>query len=92
MTFLSELPLSLSDSEVMQEQRSDPSLKGLFERVLPTPEITSAANGYFLCNEVLFRKWVPVGEDSVKGDVFPLVVPDKFCPLVLKVAHDKSSR
>ncbi len=73
----------------MQEQRSDSSLKELFERVLPASEISSAASGYFLCNELLFRKWVSVGEDFVKDDVFQLVVPVKFRPLVLKVAHDK---
>lgn len=85
---LSELPLSLFQSEVVQEQRNDPYLKELF--VLPAPEIASAANGYFLFNELLFRKWVSVGEDTVKGDIFQLVVPDKIHPLVLKVAHDES--
>lgn len=67
----------------MQEQRNDPYLKELI--VVPAPEIASAANGYFLFNELLFRKWVPEGEDTVKGGVFQLVVPDKICPLVLRV-------
>lgn len=39
-------------------------------------------------NEMLFRTWVPVSEDGVKCDVFQVVVPLKFRPLVLKVAHD----
>ncbi|KAG7501971.1 hypothetical protein JOB18_010825 [Solea senegalensis] len=39
---LSELPVSLSHSEVVQEQSNDPSLKELFERVLPSSEISSA--------------------------------------------------
>lgn len=86
---LSELPLSLSQSEVVRVKRNDPSLKGLFERVLPATEIASAANGCLLFNELLFRKWVPVGEHTVKGDIFQLVVPDKMRPLVLKVAHDE---
>ena len=86
---LSELPVSLSHSEVVQEQSDDSSLTQLFERVLPASEISSAANGYFLHNGLLFRKWVPVGENCVDADVFQMVVPTKFRPLVLKVAHDE---
>ena len=66
---LSELPLPLSQSEVVQEQHSDSSLKATFECVLPASEISNAANCYYLHN-YLFRKWVPVGEDCVKSDVF----------------------
>lgn len=86
---LSDIPISLSHNEVMKEQCEDPSLKKLFERILPVSEIASAASGYFLCNDLLFRKWVPVGEDAVKVDIFQLVFPSKICPLVLKVAHDQ---
>ena len=86
---LSELPLSLSRSEVVQEQHSDSSLKETFERVLPISEICNTANGYFLHNDLLVRKWVPIDEDCVKSDVFQMVVPVKFHPLVLKVAHDE---
>lgn len=32
------------------------------------------ASGNFLCNDLLFRKWVPVREDTLKADVFQLVV------------------
>jgi len=64
-------------------------LREMFERVLPVSEINSAANGYFLQNEVLYRKWLPIGEDCVENEVFQLVVPAKFCHLVLEVAHEK---
>ena len=74
---LSELPLSLSHSEAVQEQHSDPSLNNIFEHVLPTSEISNAANGYFSHNDLLFRKWVPDGEDCVKSDVFQMVMPVK---------------
>lgn len=50
MPSLSDLPLSFSHSEVVQEQREDPSLKGLYERALPVSEIASAASGFFLSN------------------------------------------
>ncbi len=86
---LAELPLSLSHGEVVQEQRNDVSLKEIFQCVLPALEIGNVASGYFLHEELLFRKWVPVSEDGVKGDVFQVVVPARFRPLVLKVAHDE---
>lgn len=53
---LSELPLLMPHSEIVQEQHSD-SLKEILEHVLPTSEISSAENGYFLHNEWLFGKW-----------------------------------
>ncbi|KAK0154199.1 Pro-Pol polyprotein [Merluccius polli] len=84
-----ELPLSLSHSEVVQEQCNDVSLKEIFERVLPASEISNVATGYFLHNSLLIRKWVPVSEDGVKNDVYQIVFPTKFCSLVLKVAHDE---
>ena len=66
---------SLSRSAVVQEQYSDSSLKETFKCVLPASEISNAANGYFLHNDLLFRKWVPVGEHCVKIDVLQTVVP-----------------
>lgn len=39
-------------------------------------------------NGLLFRKWVPHSENCVDADVFQMVVPVKFRPLVLKVAHN----
>lgn len=87
---VSELPLSLSHWEVVQEQRSDLSLKQVFGRVLSASEISSVANAYYVYNDVLFRKWIRVAEEDVmRGDGFQLLVPAKFCPLVLKVAHDE---
>ena len=53
-------------------------------------EVSSAASGYFLQNVVLVRKWVALGYDNVGEAVFQVVVPVKFCPQVLKVAHDES--
>lgn len=36
-------------------------------------------NGFVLHNELLFRKWVPVGKDGVKKGDFQMVVPSMFC-------------
>lgn len=86
---LSELPLSLSHSEMVQEQCNDVTLKEIFECILPASEISNVATGYFLHNSLLVRKWVPVSEDGVKNYVFQIAVPTKFRSLVLKVAHDE---
>lgn len=87
---LSNFPLSVPQSELLQEQIGDLSLKELFERVLSAAEIKSAASGYFLRNGLLFRKWIGVNSDCVGDAIFQLVVPAKFRPLVLKIAHDES--
>ncbi|XP_039514899.1 uncharacterized protein LOC120469791 [Pimephales promelas] len=87
---LSDFPLSVSVSELLQEQQSDPSLKEMFDRVVSATVISSAGSGYFVRNGVLFRKWVTLGNDFVGDPVFQLVVPAKFRSLVLKVAHDES--
>lgn len=81
---LAELPggsvsgFSLSCGEVVQEQCNDVSLKEIFRCVLPALEISNVASGYFLHKELLFRKWVPVGEDGLKDVFFQVVVPAKF--------------
>ena len=85
----SKLPLSLSHSEMVQEQCNDVSLKEILDRVLPASEIRNVASGYFLHNSLLVRKWVPVSEDGVKNEVFQIVFPTKFRSLILKVAHDE---
>ncbi len=87
---LSDFPLSVLKSELVQEQSVDLSLKEIFDCVLPAAEVHSAASGYLLQSGLLFRKWVAVGGDCVGEAVFQLVVLAKFRPLVLKAAHDES--
>lgn len=56
------IPLqTISKTELIQAQKSDPSLKVLFESVLPTADMASAAQGYFVQGEVLVRKWCAQG-------------------------------
>lgn len=56
---MSDNPLSVSYSDLVKEQQADSSLKELFDSVLSAEEARSAANGYFLQDGLLVRKWVP---------------------------------
>ncbi|KAG1932777.1 hypothetical protein F2P79_020923 [Pimephales promelas] len=48
----SDFPLSVSVSELLQEQQSYPSLKEMFDRVVSATVISSAGSGYFVRNGV----------------------------------------
>lgn len=56
---------SVSRSELVAERENYSSLKELFDKVFPLGEISSSAHGYFLQEDLLFRKWVPHGEAVV---------------------------
>ncbi|XP_034068768.1 uncharacterized protein LOC117544077 [Gymnodraco acuticeps] len=86
---LSDFSVLLTHHEVGEEQRQDSSLKDLFDCVKPVAQGENTSSGYMLHNDLLFRRWVPVAVDGGGTEVFQLVVPTKFCPLVLKVAHDE---
>ncbi|XP_054882238.1 uncharacterized protein LOC129356701 [Poeciliopsis prolifica] len=49
----SNIPLSISQSDLGQEQRSDPTIQHLFQSALPAEEMQNHAHGYFVENEVL---------------------------------------
>lgn len=86
-----ELPIPLqttSKTELVQAQKSDPSLKILFESVSPAADMESAAQGYFVFGDVLVRKWCAQGEDFVGKPTVQIVVPLKFRDAVLKASHD----
>ncbi|XP_030271930.1 uncharacterized protein LOC115581177 isoform X1 [Sparus aurata] len=80
------LPVSCSD--LIQEQKDDPTLQVLFCQVLPDHEVESAACGYFLQDGILVRKWVPHGECFVGDEIVQVVLPLKRRPTVLQIAHD----
>ncbi len=82
--------LSVSRSDLVAEQRADPSLNQLFEAVLSPEDGNSAASGYLLQGELLVRKWLSHGEDFLGKPVFQIVVPAKFRDEVLKTSHDQS--
>ena len=58
---LSVFPLSVSRSELADQQRKDPSIQELLAQVRPESEMSSAVHGYFLQEGVLVRKWLPQG-------------------------------
>lgn len=60
---MSDFPLSMPQSELMQEQVCESFLKELFDCVLSAAEIKSAATSYFLHNGLLFRKGVVLDSD-----------------------------
>ena len=60
----------MSRSELVAEQENDDSLKELFDKVLSLGEILRSAQGYFIQEGLLFRKWVPHGEAFVGEPVF----------------------
>lgn len=69
---------SISHSELVQEQKSDPSVKALFERVSPAGDMEIAAQEYFVQSVVLVRKWHAQVNMSVGKPVVQIVVPAKF--------------
>lgn len=87
--FFPDSLLSVSRSDLVTEQRADPTLRELYGRVVTTAEGSSVANGYLLQEGLLVRKWVPHGESVVGNPVFQVVVPAKFRAEVLRTSHDK---
>ena len=87
---LSDVPISVSQSELVAEQQSDASIRGLFAGLLTGSEVKDSANGYFLDKGLLVRKWGPCGELGAGEPVFQVVVPAKYRDLVLKLSHDQS--
>ena len=87
---LSNCPFSVSRSELVKEQKADPTLAELFQSVRPVGEVMDLAKGYFIEKGVLLRKWVPHGEGFMGEPVYQVVIPSKFREVVLRVAHDES--
>ncbi|XP_024908484.1 uncharacterized protein LOC103397242 [Cynoglossus semilaevis] len=79
---------SISHGELIEEQKSDPSIKALFELVSPMEEMETAAQGYFVKDNVLVRKWCPQTDNFVGKSVVQIVVPAKFREMVMKASHD----
>uniref|UniRef100_A0AAQ5ZP60 Gypsy retrotransposon integrase-like protein 1 n=1 Tax=Amphiprion ocellaris TaxID=80972 RepID=A0AAQ5ZP60_AMPOC len=82
--------LSVSQQELVTEQRADASLSDLFDQVQPTQEAKSSASGYFLQDEVLVRKWIPQRTDLLGTPIFQTVVPTKFREEVLSCSHNQT--
>ncbi len=65
-----DVPWSVSQSELVKEQQADESLESLWGLAHHVGEVKNHAQCYFIQNDVLMRKWVPHGEGFVSEPVF----------------------
>ena len=84
---LADYPVCVSREELAEEQKSDETLKSLFELI--DNEIRNKAGGYFVKDGVLLRKWSPHADCFVGDPIVQVVVPAKLRLLVLETTHDK---
>lgn len=87
---LSDTSPSVLQEDLRLEQQADPSLRALFEQVLPADEVQSHSRGYFMHDALLTRKWVPYGGSFIGDPVIQIVLPSKYRESVLRLAHDES--
>lgn len=71
-------PVSISRSDLIAEQRADPSLKELFQQIWPESEVLSSTSSYFLKDSLLVRKWRKHNESSVGDLLYQIVLPAKL--------------
>ena len=57
-----DVPLSVLQEDLAAEQQADPSLRGLFKKVLAADEVRNSSQGYFKQNNMLMQKWLPPGD------------------------------
>ena len=86
---LPHLPPLVVREEWIKAQKSDVSLSSLWDQVVPRHQVGDVAQGYFVQDGMLVRKWWPCDEDVVGAPVFQVVVPQDFRS-VLRTAHDES--
>ncbi|XP_076055262.1 uncharacterized protein LOC143033653 [Oratosquilla oratoria] len=86
----SSSPVSLSRAELIKEQKSDPSLKNLYEIVSSPEEVEKMSRGFYIENGVLMRKWraSTATADQPWQVRNQIVLPLGFRNNVLRLAHD----
>lgn len=85
---LTDYPLAVSRSELVQQQQLDLTLKPLFKQAVSRDTIESLAHGYYVQDGVLLRKWLPHAECFAGEPVIQVVVPSAYRSVVLKAAHN----
>ena len=80
------LPPTLSREEVVAAVKEDEELAGLLAGAGSAGEMRSAANGYFVVNDLLVRKWSQ-SNGEVGDPVIQIVMPKQFRGIVLGTAH-----
>ena len=79
---------TLSKSQLIQEQQTDPEISKLIFRALP--EISQVPMCYYIKNGILMRKWRPfdVPADDEWAVYHQIVVPKSYRHEILSIAHE----
>ena len=81
---------TLSKSQLIQEQQTDPEISKLIFRALPEDEISQVPMCYYIKNGILMRKWQPfdVPVDDEWAVYHQIVVPKSYRHEILSIAHE----
>ena len=81
---------TLSKSQLIQEQQTDPEISKLISRALPEDEISQVPMCYYIKNGILMRKWRPfdVPADDEWAVYHQIVVPKSCRHEILSIAHE----
>ena len=81
---------TLSKSQLIQEQQTDPEISKLIFKALPEDEISQVPMCYYIKNRILMRKWRPfdVPADDEWAVYHQIVVPKSYRHEILSIAHE----
>ena len=81
---------TLSKSQLIQEQQTDPEISKLIFRALPEDEISQVSMCYYIKNGILMIKWRPfdVPADDEWAVYHQIVVPKSYHHEILSIAHE----
>ena len=81
---------TLSKSQLIQEQQTDPEISKLIFRALPEDEISQVPMCYYIKSGILMRKWRPydVPADDEWAVYHQIVVPKSYRHEILSIAHE----
>ncbi|XP_055788765.1 uncharacterized protein LOC129861392 [Salvelinus fontinalis] len=82
------IPLSVTHSDLVSAQRTDPTLEELRDQIVPVEQLGDVTHCYFLKEDVLMRKWVSHGSRFLGEAISQVVVPVKLRELVLTTSHN----
>ena len=81
---------TLSKSQLIKEQQTDPEILKLIFRALPEDEISQVPMCYYIKNGIIMRKWRPydVPADDEWAVYHQIVVPKSYRHEILSIAHE----
>ena len=81
---------TLSKSQLIQEQQTDPEISRLIFRALPEDEISQVPMCYYIKNGILMRKWrtFDIPADDEWAVYHQIVVPKSYRHEILSIAHE----